>query len=798
MGEERMSKNYKYDAFISYRHTELDKFVAEKIHKYLEDFKLPKNVKDKNGITKTKIERVFRDKEELTITNNLEDPIIQALMGSEYLIVICSPRLKESIWCRKEIESFIKFHGRNKILTVLIEGEPDESFPEELLFEDEVVNINGIETIHRKAVEPLAADIRAGSKSQMCKLLKSELLRVIAPMFGLEYDDLRQRHRERRMKRILTATISAATLGIAIGVAGITSALVINNQKEQIKEQNEKLLYNQADNLADEAIQYFEQDRRVEALKSAYASVTEYEGIEMPYTPNGEYSLTQALRIYDAGGVFKANKQFASSANIMEMKLSPSKKYVMSFDNSMQLYLWDVITGSLMMQIEDIQSTNLLEIPFEFVGDSKIVYLTNSGKVKVVDFTNQQEVFVIDDNEYVLSVKSDSEGKYVAIVYSDKIDIYDASTGESMYQIETNEGKSLDTKVFWNDDKLFYLEEDQSENTIKSIDINSKNTYEIKGDFTRIADVKGTDDYAYVLVERFDGMDGENFAAIIAVDKNGNVKWENRYADIPLSEISIIEGEGEKLVITTSYSEIFGFDGETGEVKCQESISEGIADILVGTEEVINILTMEGRIIGYYAFSGEMYGMDYLMECNVSELNQFEICQEGLLLLPTSSNYIIKYEVINNEDKKKYEGDVDELIIKSTPVEEETIDIDNSELIDSFVYTEDKKVAFITYLDMSMDIYDVVNKKVINSVKQVDYAPSCVFGTDKDGKIYIGSVAGGYCFDKDYNMLWEIENLLYVDIEKNSLLISDVEGECWEFPIYTFDELIKKAEEEIK
>ena len=80
-GKEKLKK-YKYDAFISYRHTELDKYIAEKIHKYLEEFKLPNNVKNREKLKKTRIERVFRDKEELTITNNLEDPIIQALKES--------------------------------------------------------------------------------------------------------------------------------------------------------------------------------------------------------------------------------------------------------------------------------------------------------------------------------------------------------------------------------------------------------------------------------------------------------------------------------------------------------------------------------------------------------------------------------------------------------------------------------------------------------------------------------------------------------------------------------------------
>ena len=33
-----------YDAFISYRHTDLDKFVAEELHKQLESFKIPKKI----------------------------------------------------------------------------------------------------------------------------------------------------------------------------------------------------------------------------------------------------------------------------------------------------------------------------------------------------------------------------------------------------------------------------------------------------------------------------------------------------------------------------------------------------------------------------------------------------------------------------------------------------------------------------------------------------------------------------------------------------------------------------------
>lgn len=47
--EKETEKKYTYDAFISYRHSELDKFVAENLHKQLEAFRLPGNVSRKIG-----------------------------------------------------------------------------------------------------------------------------------------------------------------------------------------------------------------------------------------------------------------------------------------------------------------------------------------------------------------------------------------------------------------------------------------------------------------------------------------------------------------------------------------------------------------------------------------------------------------------------------------------------------------------------------------------------------------------------------------------------------------------------
>ena len=123
-----------YDAFISYRHSPLDQKVAAALHRKLENYTLPKAVAKKIG--KNRLERVFRDKAELSVSSELSEAINEALIHSDYLIVICSPRLPESVWCMKEVETFLKLKGRDHILLVLIEGEPEDSFPEILLYED--------------------------------------------------------------------------------------------------------------------------------------------------------------------------------------------------------------------------------------------------------------------------------------------------------------------------------------------------------------------------------------------------------------------------------------------------------------------------------------------------------------------------------------------------------------------------------------------------------------------------------------------------------------------------------------
>ncbi len=112
----------KFNAFISYKHADLDNKIAAIIVKELEHYHIPAKIRQSTGYKK--IERIFRDKDELPITNDLNDTITMALANSDYLIVICSTNTKKSTWVEKEIETFLQTHDINHVLTVLADGEP--------------------------------------------------------------------------------------------------------------------------------------------------------------------------------------------------------------------------------------------------------------------------------------------------------------------------------------------------------------------------------------------------------------------------------------------------------------------------------------------------------------------------------------------------------------------------------------------------------------------------------------------------------------------------------------------------
>lgn len=213
----------KYWAFLSYSHT--DRQWGDWLHKALETYRVPRRLigrESRDGNIPPRVFPVFRDREELPVSSDLSSNIAEALRESRYLIVICSPRSAQSRWVGEEIKTYKKLGREDRILALIVDGEPNASDgkagfkPEQECFHEALRyrwSENGEATVVRS--EPIAADARAGKDGR-----NNAKLKLLAGLLGVNYDDLKQRDTERRIRR-LRFVIGAALLLVS-GFAGLT------------------------------------------------------------------------------------------------------------------------------------------------------------------------------------------------------------------------------------------------------------------------------------------------------------------------------------------------------------------------------------------------------------------------------------------------------------------------------------------------------------------------------------------------------------------------------------------------
>ena len=88
----------------------------------------------------------------------------------------------------KELAIFRGLHENTNahIIPLLVEGEPEDAFPEAIRFKPvSYVLEDGTVTKGIEEIEPLAADIRAGDlAAKLKKLKKTEYFRIAAPILG--------------------------------------------------------------------------------------------------------------------------------------------------------------------------------------------------------------------------------------------------------------------------------------------------------------------------------------------------------------------------------------------------------------------------------------------------------------------------------------------------------------------------------------------------------------------------------------------------------------------------------------
>lgn len=391
-----------YNAFISYRNVKEDSRVAAMVQHSLEHYRIPVQIREKTGIRK--IDRIFRDKEELAITSSLGDSISEALDHSDFLIVICSVRTEESSWVQREIEYFLKNHSKNKVLTVLVDGEPQDVIPE-ILKVDRHTHISPDGTVHEEEsrMEPLSCDLRSGNRRSR----RNEILRLVAALLGCTYDELVMRDKQYRRKR----------LSVAVGalfVIMLCTISYLNWSRVQIRDNYLKSLKNQSIYLSTRAGQLMEHGDRITAIQLAEEALPHDD--ERPLVPEAEAVLSNALHVYvppnSSSGVYDTVLELQTYSDLMDSDISPDEQYICALDTSSQIYVWDAMTGKEVLRLcdeEDEVAEN-----YGTAGDGERVLFGTDNALFVLKDTHVQSYNVADG-----TLRWDYEfGKNVSSVYS--------------------------------------------------------------------------------------------------------------------------------------------------------------------------------------------------------------------------------------------------------------------------------------------------------------------------------------------------------------------------------------------
>lgn len=615
-----------YNAFISYRHHPVDVKVAEQIHKGLEHYRIPKAIKKKND---GKL-RLFRDKEELPITSNLTDDITKALENSDFLIVICSTHTKESIWVQREIETFLKTHDHSRVLTVLVDGEdPYDILPEILCSQEGIDPVTGEKTL--LPIEPLSCDWRVGKR----KAYREELPRLAAALLGCGYDELRQRERQYRTRRLVTvfSLALAATLGLMSYV--IYNSLQIQKMNDQLTVANDQLtdaniriqenldeaLINQSQYLASASTQQMEAGDRMTAMALALAALPE--GNERPYVAEAERALGEAVGIYQAEDTPGAIGTIVCDAIVQDFVADEERTMIFVTDSRNTLSVWDLES------FQKKASIQMEEQPYELMltPENNLVVTTSGWKIDCYD----QELNLLWRKEKCDDVVWSKDRQTLLVQNGEEwLEFVDANSGEELrdpLHVKTQE--SIEGETFSN---FSFVREDYDLSVPILLRYYNGETYQLIGVDTNANTVTVLDDQPEDYNIRYSGTTKEgNILAILAHEHGswngmfnlmmtrspvqvelrcyspeGNLLWKTPFSTCSYSLHSTLETVNDEGLIFCQVDNVVAtIDGGTGELLTTCEI--GKLPLWIQIQENSAVILQEDGSIGAYFYEENEY-----------------------------------------------------------------------------------------------------------------------------------------------------------------------------------------------
>lgn len=689
----------KYNAFISYRHAPEDIKIASEVQRSLERFKIPPAIQQKTGIKR--FERIFRDKEELPITADLNDDIDEAIKNSDNLIVICSTRTSESIWVRKEIETFLKYHTKKEIFTVLVDGEPEDVIPD-ILQRDTITikKADGTTETKEALIEPLSCDYRIGIK----KARKVELPRLAASLLKCSYDELVQRRRQyERRRNAMIGTVSACA-GLCI-MAYLTWSLMqirmnydLAQANYQLAQDNYQLaqanleaaqsnyreaLRNQSEYLATVSGQHLKNGDRVSAILLALAALPS-EGNDRPVTTRAEHALTSALSCYLTPGAFGMEPvwRYSTSYRIEKYIVTQDASQIIALDASGDITIWNIDDHTVCKVIPRQKAkTNDFAVNREGIlvinYDDKLIAYDNTyenvlwTKELSSDYTGsstQGTLFMISEGEEVL-YKGLSRALILDTLSGTVNDEFTVRSGEydeySIYLPTIGSvAASKDGRLLAVVSSVFKQGSD-----VSVYDRDTSEWISLSGKFSSVMSMRFSPDNELVISYEKEDTDNMNFQMGIAEYLTSNVRTVSRFdiesgkevwgIDIPYTvsasttKIHFCDyGESEEAIpsVCVAFSnKLYVFDIESGKVlSANELLGEHVSSYVSGNSTGLVIVLKNGDYVYASLSSGDLYMVSYsFFQNGVSDSAAFYSEEEQdnhILIKYAGDNGIIEYD----------------------------------------------------------------------------------------------------------------------------------------------------------
>ncbi|MCR4751417.1 MAG: hypothetical protein K5852_03890, partial [Eubacterium sp.] len=234
--------------------------LSERLKKELDSYRIPASVVKKTGI------------------KSLAD------LTEPWLVILCTPDTPSCEEVQERISEFTERGYYNHILTMLVEGLPEESFPHALMYEERP---DGTVIEH----EPLAGNITASTRRESLRLLSVEKLRLLAPFLGVSFDELRDRRRRARMRiALVLAAVVLTGAAIFLGYA-VSRMRVISDQNRELQQQYAR---------AEEARNQAQKER--DAAREEYAGTTAIRAREVLDKGDTELAMLLCLEFLPESG----------------------------------------------------------------------------------------------------------------------------------------------------------------------------------------------------------------------------------------------------------------------------------------------------------------------------------------------------------------------------------------------------------------------------------------------------------------------------------------------------------------